>query len=79
VIDWETLIRLARLPGRFICIEKPLVSYRVHAGAETMRNIENHNREKEEAEIFESLYGKNFTKLLMHFYRKSYTAYTNEK
>lgn len=75
VIDWETLVRLAGLPGRFICIEKPLMSYRVHQGAETMVNIRNHNREREEREMFEMLHGKRMASLLMHFYRKAYGAY----
>ncbi len=75
VIDWDTLVRLARLPGRFICIEKPLMAYRIHSGAETMRNIENHNREKEEYEMFRKLHTKPVAKLLMHFYRRAYSAY----
>ncbi len=78
VIDWDTLIRLAEAPGRFICIEKPLMAYRVHAGAETMRNIENHNREKEEQMMFRKLHSALVTKLLMHFYKKSYGAYKEE-
>lgn len=78
VIDWDTLIRLARLPGRFICIEKPLMAYRVHSGAETAAQIENHNREKEETEMFEKLHGKCLSKILMHFYRKAYAAYDTE-
>lgn len=78
VIDWDTLIRLAREPGRFICIEKPLMAYRVHAGAETMRNIENHNREKEEREVFRKLHLAPVTDVLMHFYKKAYGAYRAE-
>lgn len=79
VIDWETLVRLAKAPGRFICIEKPLMAYRVHAGAETMRNIENHNREKEEREMFEQLHSAPVAALLMHFYRTAANAYSDEK
>lgn len=75
VIDWATLIRLARSEGRFICLEKSLMAYRVHAGAETMSNILNHNREKEEREIFEQLHGRTIASVLMHFYRKAYEAY----
>lgn len=76
VIDWETLVGLAKAPGRFICIEKPLMAYRVHQGAETMRNIENHNREKEEREMFEKLHSRPMAALLMHFYKKAANAYT---
>ncbi len=79
VIDWATLIRLAREPGRFICIEKPLMAYRVHEGAETMRNIENNNREKEEREMFGQMHSALVTDLLMKFYKKAYGAYENRK
>ncbi len=79
VIDWATLIRLAREPGRFICIEKPLMAYRVHQGAETMRNIENNNREKEEREMFCQMHSAPVAALLMHFYKKAYSAYENKK
>lgn len=75
VIDWETLLRLSRLPGRFICCERELLDYRVHSGAETMKNIANHNREREEAEIFSMMWPKPAVRLLMHFYKKAYKDY----
>lgn len=79
VIDWETLVRLAKEPGRFIVIEKSLMAYRIHPGAETMRNIENHNRELEEEEMFKKLHPAPIAALLMHFYKKAYGAYENKK
>lgn len=79
VIDWATLIRLAHEPGRFICIEKPLMAYRVHEGAETMRNIRNNNREKEEEEIFRQMHSPFMTGILMHFYKMAYGAYENKE
>lgn len=75
IIDWDTLLRLAKMPGRFVCVEKPLMAYRVHSGAETMQQMKNHNREREEREEFRKLHGVLTTKLLMHFYKKSYSAY----
>lgn len=79
VTDWETLLRLAEMPGRFVAAEKPLMAYRVHRGAETMRNIENHNREREEREIFTRLHGSFAAGLLMWFYKRAYKAYDGEK
>lgn len=75
VIDWETLLRLADGPGRFFCIEKELVDYRVHDGAETKKNIRNHNREAEETEIFRKLWPAPAAAILMHFYKKAYRDY----
>ena len=43
-LDWDTMWKLAERPGRFICEEKPLISYRIHSGATTKECIENHRR-----------------------------------
>ena len=75
VIDWDTLWRLAGEPGKFICIEKELMEYRVHEGAATRANIENHNREREEGEMFRKIWPAPVAALLMHFYKKAYKAY----
>lgn len=75
VIDWDTLWRLAGREGRFVCIERPLLDYRVHAGAATMANIRNHNREREELDLFRRIWPAPVARLLMHFYRSAYGAY----
>ena len=31
-LDWENLLSLAERPGRFVCVEEPLIAYRVHSG-----------------------------------------------
>ncbi len=74
-IDWKTLLRLAALPGKFLCTEKKLIRYRVHRDAETYKNISDHTREREETEVFSSIWPAPFAKLLMRFYRKSYQTY----
>ncbi len=76
VIDWDTLLRLARLPGRFVCVEKALMAYRVHPGAETAKQIHSRNREREEREIFRKLHGRRMADTLMLFYRLAYGAYS---
>ncbi len=78
VIDWETLLRLAAKPGRFICAERELLDYRVHAAAETRKNIEDHNREHEESEIFTGIWPEPVARLLMHFYKKAYKDYDTD-
>lgn len=75
VIDWDTLWRLAGEPGRFVCVERELLDYRVHAGAATKQNMENHNREKEETEMFRRIWGRRIAAVLMHFYKRAYRAY----
>lgn len=78
-LDWETLLRLADMPGRFICIEKELMDYRVHAGAETKKNIVDNTRYEEEYEVFSSIWGKPIAWLLMRAYRTSYSAYDTKQ
>ena len=75
VTDWDALLRLAAMPGRFICEERELLSYRIHDGAATKANILNHRREAEEREIFERLWPAAIAGLIMIPYKKSYGAY----
>ena len=75
VTDWEALLRLSGMKGRFICDERELLSYRVHELAATNANIKDHRREAEEREIFERLWPKPVTDMLMIPYKKSYKAY----
>jgi len=75
VIDWDTLLRLSRLPGRFVCLEKELLDYRIHDQAETRKNIQNHVREQEESAMYEKMWPRPIPRILMHFYKKAYQAY----
>lgn len=75
VIDWLTLLRLSSLPGRFICIEKELMCYRVHPASATEKNIKNNNRIKEEYGVFLRIWPKPFAALIMKLYGFSSKAY----
>ena len=75
VLDWLTLLRLADLPGRFVCAEKELLDYRVHEGAETRRNIADHNREREELKVFSRLWPAPVPSVIMFFYKLAYRDY----
>ena len=75
MIDWDTLLRLSRLPGRFVCLEKELLDYRIHDQAETRKNIQNHVREQEESAMYEKMWPRPIPRILMHFYKKAYQAY----
>mgnify|MGYP000455908602 FL=1 len=51
-LDWDHMVQLAGEKGRFICVEKPLIYYRVHEGATTNACIKDNRRAREEAEMF---------------------------
>ena len=74
-LDWENLLSLAERPGRFVCVQEPLIAYRVHSGAATKKCIEDHRREADEASMFRRLWPDWMASLLMRFYKQSYKAY----
>ena len=61
--------------ARFICIERPLMYYRVHEEATTKACIKDNSRAREEAEMFAKMWPKPVVKLLMHYYRRAYEEY----
>ena len=77
-LDWENLLSLAERPGRFVCVEEPLIAYRVHSGAATKKCIEDHRREADEASMFRRLWPDWMASLLMRFYKQSYRAYRED-
>ncbi len=74
-LDWDTLYKLSKLPGRFICVEKPVLYYRVHEQAATKACIEDNSRAREETEMFQKMWPEPIVKFLMYFYRKAYKEY----
>ncbi len=74
-LDWDTMWRLAGLPGRFVCVEQPLVFYRIHDAATTKACIEDQRRARDEAAMFTKIWPAPVVKLIMVFYRKAYTVY----
>lgn len=74
-LDWDNLYELAGKKGRFICSEKPLIAYRVHAAATTKACIEDNRRPVDEMSMFRKMWPDWMVKILMHFYRKAYKEY----
>lgn len=74
-LDWENLLALSRRWGRFICVERPLLFYRVHDGATTKECIVNNRRAQEEAEMFSRFWPRPLVKLLMKPYQSAYDEY----
>lgn len=74
-LDWDTMTQLAERDGRFICIEKPLLYYRIHEEATTKSCIKDHRREREEADMYRKFWPDFLVKLLMKGYRRAYDSY----
>lgn len=75
VLDWECMRKLADQPGRFVCVEKPLLYYRIHNGAATKECIKNHRREQEEQQMFEKMWPRQIAAALMKVYQMAYWNY----
>lgn len=74
-LDWDTMWELAGKRGRFFCVERPLIQYRIHEAATTKACIMDDRRYREEAAMFEKIWPKPMVKVLMLFYQKAYSAY----
>ena len=74
-LDWDNLYELAGKKGRFYCVEKPLLAYRVHEGATTKACIEDNRRSSDETAMFRKMWPDWVVRLLMHFYKKAYKEY----
>ena len=78
ILDWEFLWTLAGEKGRWICDETPRIFYRIHGDAATASCIGSNVRETEEREMFRRMWPEAAVKLILHFYRRSYDAYTEK-
>lgn len=74
-LDWDTMWKLTKVQGRFLCVERPLIYYRIHEAATTKACIVDDRRYREEMAMFEKIWPKPMVRLLMIFYRKAYSAY----
>lgn len=74
-LDWDTLLRLAEAPGRFISLEKKLMAYRLHADSETLHQMALGARSEEETAILRRLHGPLLGPLWMRLYRRAHQPY----
>ena len=74
-LDWEHGIDMAEKPGRFICVEEPLVFHRIHQDAATSVCMQDSRRYQEELQIFKRLWPEKIAECFMKFYQKAYDSY----
>ena len=74
-LDWETNLKLACMPGRFVYERRPLGYYRIHGGATSKEFILNHKKEQEDREMFGHFWPGWLVDRIMVLYKKSYSAY----
>ncbi len=74
-LDWDTFARLAEWGGRFICVERPLLYYRIHEANATKACMKGDRRTREETEMFSRFWPDSVVRGIMHFYKKAYKEY----
>ncbi len=70
-LDYLELVELAKMPGFFLYIDKPLMGHRIHEESATTKNIADSSRRREDFQIFEMLWPRWIAHLIAHFYAKS--------
>ena len=75
VLDWQFLYDFASGGGRWILEERPLLLYRIHDGAATKECIEDRVREREEAQMFQTVLPFIPARQILRLYRRSYETY----
>lgn len=75
VLDWDMLLRLSSKKGRWICIEKPLIMYRIHDDSATKRSIADSSRTAEESVMFDRLLPYPVSQIIKRAYRRAHNAY----
>ena len=74
-LDWDTFLKIAKLKGISLYVPKRLVNYRIHQNATTKEFINNHKRVEEDIIMFNKIWPKFITKIIMKVYTKSYDTY----
>lgn len=70
-LDWDAWERLAKTPGAFVYVKKPLMFHRIHEDSETSNTIENKTRALEDLMLIERFWPKFLAKAIYGFYSKS--------
>ncbi len=69
-LDWQTWERLSRLKGSFVYCNELLMYHRIHAESATTAIIADHDRSKEDYEMFCRFWPKKIAGMIEYFYSK---------
>lgn len=70
-VDWQAWEKISRHEGSFCYIHKPLMYHRIHEESETTAIIADHDRTREDFDMFCKFWPTPIARLLEHFYGKS--------
>jgi len=67
-MDWDAWLRLSERKGSFVYIKKYLMKHRIHAAAQTFKQIRTCARKEEDKKIFRKLWPKPIAEILSRLY-----------
>lgn len=71
-LDWQAWLELSKRKGSFLYINKKLLQHRIHPDSETTNQLSLGQRQKEEYQIFEQIWGKGIAKVISRLYSAGY-------
>jgi glycosyltransferase involved in cell wall biosynthesis len=73
-LDWEGLYRLAKMKGRFVYINRPLIRHRIHPDSATTSAIQDNARHREDLILFKRFWPGFIAKILARLYAQSHKS-----
>lgn len=73
-LDWAAWLELARMPGAFVYLRRPLMLHRVHAESETTGAIADGHRASEDTMILQELWPRLLARAITSTYRLAYRS-----
>ena len=73
-VDWDAWERMARMDGRFIYVDRPLVRHRIHGASATSQAIQNTKRREEDLILFRRFWPAWLAHILLKLYSISYSS-----
>lgn len=74
-LDWDTFVRLAKKPGKFIYVDRLAFLYRVSGESESCVYTKNQQRSREDLAMFRSLWPKPIAWIISKIYKLAYSVY----
>lgn len=69
-VDWQAWEMISRMKGAFVYCDRILMYHRIHKDSATTAIIADHDRSKEDYEMFCKFWPKWIAKILEHYYQK---------
>ncbi|NQU66509.1 MAG: glycosyltransferase [Candidatus Marinimicrobia bacterium] len=74
-LDWYAWFEMTKIQGSFLYLSSRLFEHRIHEDSVTHRSLLGNIKEDEDLKMFSLFWGNKISKMIHHFYKKSYNTY----